>query len=142
MIPLSFFPPLNATLNGLSAALLIAGFVLIRQGRKEAHRACMVSALAVSALFLISYLAYHAQAGSTRYAGEGALRGLYLAILVSHSILAAVVPPMAILTVWRALKGQFDRHRRLARVTFPIWLYVSVTGVVIYLMLRSSYASS
>ncbi len=142
MTGLSWLPPLNAVLNGTSAVLLVTGFVQIRRGRRQAHRACMLSALGVSVLFLIGYLTYHYAAGTTRYAGTGPLRTIYLAILITHTILAAAVPPLAIVSLVQALRERFDRHRRIARVTFPIWLYVSVTGVVIYLMLRGSYAAA
>jgi len=128
-------PTVNAVLNSASAVLLCLGYRCIRRGQVAAHRACMVGAFTVSVLFLVSYLTYHAQVGSVRFPGTGALRALYLTILVSHSVLAAVVPPLAVLTLYRALRGQVDRHRRLARWTLPIWLYVSVTGVVVYLML-------
>ena len=142
MTGLSLLPPLNASLNALSALLLIAGFVMIRTGRREAHRACMTAALGVSILFLISYVVYHAQAGLTRYQGLGWTRTVYLTILLTHEPLAACVPFLAIWTFIRASQGRFDLHRRIARVTYPIWLYVSVTGVIIYLMLRSSYGTT
>lgn len=128
-------PALNALLNTSSAVLLVAGYRLIRQGRREAHRKAMTAALIVSALFLTSYLVYHAQAGSVRFQKTGWIRPVYFSILISHTILAACVAPMALITVWRAWKGRFDRHRRLARITLPLWLYVSVTGVLVYLML-------
>ena len=128
-------PTVNAVLNSTSAVLLVLGYRFVRRRQVAAHRACMLAAFAVSVLFLVSYLTYHAQVGSVRFSGTGALRVLYLTILVSHSLLAAVVPPLAVLTVYRALRGQVDRHRRVARWTLPIWLYVSVTGVVVYLML-------
>lgn len=128
-------PALNALLNATSAVLLITGYRFIRQGRREAHHKTMTAALALSALFLASYLIYHAQVGSVRFQKTGWVRPVYFSILISHTILAACVAPMALVTVWRAWKGRFDRHRRLARITFPLWLYVSVTGVIIYLML-------
>lgn len=128
-------PALNAVLNAASAVLLISGYRLIRQGRREAHKKAMTAALAVSVLFLASYLTYHAQAGSVRFQKTGWIRPVYFTILVSHTILAACVAPMALVTVWRAWKGRFDKHRRLARITLPLWLYVSVTGVLVYLML-------
>ena len=128
-------PALNATLNGTSAILLTTGYVLIRNGRKDAHRAVMLTAFGVSIAFLISYLIYHSQVGSVHYPHEGVLRTIYLTILATHTVLAATVPVLAILTLRRALKGEFQRHRKLARWTLPIWLYVSVTGVVVYLML-------
>ena len=142
MTALSWLPPLNAALNAASALLLIAGFLQIRKGRRAAHRACMLSALAVSVLFLASYLTYHYAAGTTRFIGTGWLRTVYFTLLVTHTVLAAAVPPLAIVTLFQALRERFDKHRRIARVTFPIWLYVSLTGVLIYLMLRSSYATA
>lgn len=128
-------PALNAILNATSAALLEWGWVLIRRGEREKHRRVMLAAFTTSVLFLASYLVYHAQVGSVRFQGTGPIRAVYLSILLTHSVLAAAVAPMALLTLARALKGRFDRHRALARWTLPIWLYVSVTGVVIYLML-------
>ena len=128
-------PALNALLNTTSAVLLAAGYRLIRQGRREAHRMAMTAALAVSALFLASYLVYHAQVGSVKFTKTGWVRPVYFTILISHTVLAACVAPMALVTVWRAWKGLFERHRRLARITLPLWLYVSVTGVIVYLML-------
>jgi len=128
-------PTLNALLNTTSAVLLVAGYRFIRQGRRGAHKKAMAAALAVSALFLASYLVYHAQVGSVKFQKTGWIRPVYFSILISHTILAACVAPMALVTVWRAWKGRFDRHRRLARITLPLWLYVSVTGVIVYLML-------
>jgi len=136
---LSWLPPTNAVLNATSALLLLAGLAFIKQGRREAHRLCMIAALAVSSLFLVGYLTYHFQAGTTHYSGTGPVRTLYLSILATHTVLAITVPPLAITTLVRALQERFDRHRRIARITFPIWLYVSVTGVVVYLMLRGDY---
>lgn len=128
-------PTLNALLNTTSAVLLVAGYRFIRQGRRDAHKKAMTAALAVSALFLASYLVYHAQVGSVKFQKTGWIRPVYFSILISHTILAACVAPMALVTVWRAWKGRFDKHRRLARITLPLWLYVSVTGVIVYLML-------
>jgi len=128
-------PALNALLNTTSAVLLAAGYRLIRQGRREAHRKAMTAALAVSVLFLASYLVYHAQVGSVKFTKTGWVRPVYFTVLISHTVLAACVAPMALVTVWRAWKGRFERHRRLARITLPLWLYVSVTGVIVYLML-------
>jgi uncharacterized membrane protein YozB (DUF420 family) len=128
-------PTLNAVLNALSAGFLLLGYVLIRQGRREAHRRAMLAAVACSAVFLTSYLVYHAQVGSVRFTGTGAIRTVYFAILLSHTVLAAVILPLVLLTLRRALRGDFGRHRALARVTFPLWAYVSVTGVVVYWML-------
>ncbi len=128
-------PALNALLNTTSAVLLVTGYRLIRQGRREAHRRAMTAALLVSALFLTSYLVYHAQVGSVKFQKTGWIRPVYFSILISHTILAACVAPMALVTVWSAWKGRFERHRRLARITLPLWLYVSITGVLVYLML-------
>jgi len=128
-------PVLNATLNGTSAVLLTTGYILIRNGRKDAHKRVMLAAFTVSIVFLISYLIYHSQVGSVHYPHSGMLRTIYLTILSTHTVLAATVPVLAILTLRRALKGEFARHRKLAKWTLPIWLYVSVTGVIVYLML-------
>jgi len=128
-------PGVNATLNTLSAVLLVLGWRAVRLGRKDVHRRCMIAALVCSALFLASYLTYHFRHGATRYQGEGAVRVVYFAILISHTILAAVNLPMVIVTVVLAARGRFERHRRIARWTLPIWLYVSITGVLVYLML-------
>ena len=130
-------PALNATLNGIAAVLLVTGYVLIRRGRQAAHKRAMLGALSTSALFLVSYVIYHLNAGSVPYQGQGVLRVVYFVILVTHIILAAAVLPLALVTAARGLaaRGDFTRHVRIARWTLPIWLYVSVTGVVIYLML-------
>jgi len=128
-------PALNAGLNALSGVFLLTGAGFIRRQRERAHRACMLAAFVTSGLFLVSYLVYHALHGSTPFTGQGPLRTLYFAILISHTILAAIVPPLAILTVVAALRDQRARHRRLARWTLPIWLYVSVTGVTVYWLL-------
>jgi uncharacterized membrane protein YozB (DUF420 family) len=135
VIPLERFPAINASLNLLTACLLLAGFWFMRHGQIARHRACMVAALGCSVLFLSAYLWYHAHVGSKPFPGQGWLRGLYFGILVTHTVLAAAVPPLALVTVTRGLRGHVPNHRRIARWTFPIWLYVSATGVVIYLML-------
>ena len=136
MISLSDLPSLNAILNSTSALLLITGYIFIRRGRRTAHKACMLSALGVSVLFLISYLTYHGQVGYTRFEGEGWIRAVYFSILIPHTVLATIaVVPLAVVTVYLALKGRLGKHRRIARWTLPIWLYVSVTGVLVYLML-------
>ena len=132
---LSDLPALNATLNATSGVLLLAGWLLIRRGRINAHRRCMVSAFIASSLFLVSYVVYHAQAGSRPFTGHGVVRPIYFAILISHVLLAAAIVPLALVTLRRALRGDYVHHRRIARVTFPVWMYVSVTGVIIYLML-------
>jgi uncharacterized membrane protein YozB (DUF420 family) len=128
-------PMLNAALNATSGVLLVIGFVLIRNGHIEAHRRTMISAFVCSAAFLASYVIYHVQAGSKPFAGAGIARTIYFSILVPHVILAAAVLPMAILTLRRGLIRSDEAHRRLAKITLPVWLFVSVTGVVVYLML-------
>lgn len=129
-------PHLNALLNTLSALFLVTGFLFIRRKRVRAHRAMMTCALLSSTLFLVSYLVYHfVYQGLTRFTGQGWLRTVYLTILLTHTVLAAIILPFVLVTVARALRGDFNRHRRIARWTFPMWLYVSVTGVVVYLML-------
>lgn len=132
---LSLLPSLNAGLNIVSTLLLIIGFVFIRQGAWTGHALCMCSALGTSTLFLISYLVYHAFHGLTPFPGKGLIRPLYFTILIPHTILALTVVPLACITLYRALRSQFEKHIKLARIAFPIWLYVSVTGVVIYWML-------
>jgi len=134
-VDLRDLPALNAVLNATSAVLLGTGYWLIRSGRREAHRRVMLAALATSTAFLISYLVYHFQVGSVRYTGTGPLRAVYLLILLTHTVLAAVNVPLVIVTVTRALRARYVEHRRIARWTLPVWAYVSVTGVVIYLML-------
>jgi putative membrane protein len=128
-------PTVNAALNGIAATLLAAGYVCIRRGRVDLHRRCMLAAFATSALFLVSYVAYHAQAGSRPFTGEGAVRVVYFTVLVSHIVLAAAILPLAIVTLRRGLRRDDARHVAIARWTLPIWLYVSVTGVVVYWML-------
>ncbi len=132
-------PALNATLNAASAVLLVLAYRAIRRREIERHRALMFSAAVVSLLFLVSYLTYHAQVGSVRFLGQGAARTVYFTILISHTILAAVIVPLVLRTLWLGLNRQDLRHRRIARWTFPLWLYVSVTGVVIYAMLYHLY---
>jgi putative membrane protein len=131
--------PLNATLNAIAATLLLAGFVFIRQRRIRAHRRCMLTAFGVSALFLASYLTYHYQVGDVRFAGQGWVRPVYFTILITHVALAIAIVPLAIITLNRALAARFDAHRRIARWTWPLWMYVSVTGVVVYLMVYRIY---
>ena len=132
-------PAVNATLNGVAFLLLTAGYVLIRRGRRDLHKRCMLAALATSALFLVSYVTYHFNAGSRPFPGQGPVRIVYFAILITHVILAAAILPLALTTTARGLLDQYDRHVRIARWTLPIWLYVSVTGVIIYLMLYRLY---
>jgi len=126
---------MNATLNGTSAILLSLGYYFIRQRAVSAHKRCMLGAFVASTLFLISYLVYHYHVGSVRFTGSGGIRTVYFAILISHTILAALIVPLVLVTLWRAWKVRFEKHKRIARWTLPLWLYVSVTGVVIYLML-------
>lgn len=128
-------PAVNATLNAISGAFLLAGYLLIRARRVELHRRCMIAAFAASSAFLVSYLVYHAQVGSVRFTREGFVRPLYFTILITHVTLAAVVLPLAVVTLSRGLKARFPQHRRIARWTFPIWMYVSVTGVLVYILL-------
>jgi putative membrane protein len=134
-VNVSVLPTINAVLNASAAVAMVVGFVAIRRRQVAVHRACMLTAVGLSVLFLASYLLYHAQVGSRPYAGQGWLRTLYFAILLTHTILAVVIVPMVATTLYRALRTEFVRHARLARVTLPLWLYVSVTGVVVYWML-------
>ena len=138
-LSVSDLPLVNASLNGLATILLVTGYVCIRQRRIAAHRAVMVAAFATSVLFLISYLVYHAHAGSRPFPGRGTIRVIYFTILITHVVLAATIPPLAGITLWRAYHRRFDRHVRIARWTLPLWLYVSITGIVIYVMLYQMY---
>ncbi len=141
MISTSQLPALNATLNATSAVFLALGYYFIRQKRVNAHRACMMVAVVVSVIFLVSYVTYHLQIGSKHFPGQGLARPVYFTILFTHTVLAmAVALFLAPVTLYRALRGRFDRHKRIARWTLPIWFYVSVTGVVIYFMLYHWYA--
>jgi uncharacterized membrane protein YozB (DUF420 family) len=137
MTDYSIFPKINATLNGCSAVLLVTGRALIARGKRAAHRAVMLTAFATSSIFLVSYVYYHwpHHGGIIYFQGTGWIRTLYFTILISHTILAIVIVPMVLITLTRGLRGQFGPHRAIARWTFPIWLYVSVTGVIVYLML-------
>lgn len=134
-------PALNASLNATAAVLLVLGFILAKQGRRTAHRNVMIAAVAISTVFLVSYLTYHAQVGTTRFAGAGWSRPVYFSILTTHTILAAAVPFLVVAAIWRAAKGQIDRHRRIVRWAWPAWLYVSVTGVLVYLFLYQWFPS-
>jgi uncharacterized membrane protein YozB (DUF420 family) len=136
-----YLPHVNAVLNTSSALLLLAGFRFIRRGQIRAHRNCQVTAVVTSTLFLVSYLTYHYYHGATRFAGQGLARPVYFTILITHTILAVVIVPLILITLYRASRGDFVRHRRIARVTLPLWLYVSVTGVIVYLMLYHLYPS-
>ena len=138
---ISYLPHVNACLNGTSALLLFTGYTFIRSRNVAAHRACQMTALGVSLLFLASYLTYHYHHGATRFQGAGIVRPIYFTILTSHTILAIVIVPLVILTFYRALRNDFARHRRIARITLPLWLYVCVSGVIVYLMLYQIYPS-
>jgi len=134
-VSLTDLPAFNAALNGISALLLVSGYLCIRRRKVTAHKLCMGSAFVISTLFLISYLTYHYHVGSVAFGGRGWIRAVYFAILISHTILAATIVPLALVTLSRALRGRFSKHVRVARWTLPLWLYVSVTGVVVYWML-------
>jgi uncharacterized membrane protein YozB (DUF420 family) len=137
----AMFPVIDASLNGTSAVLLLIGRGYIKRGRMAAHRAVMVAALASSSIFLACYLYYHWHVGSVHFQGQGWSRPVYFSILISHTILAAVIVPMIIITLSRALRERFDRHRAIARWTYPLWMYVSVTGVIVYFMLYHLFAA-
>ena len=139
MIPeqYAYFPALNATLNGTSAVLLLTGRILIAKRRIAAHRACMIAAVATSVLFLGCYVYFHANVGNIRFSGVGWTRPVYFTILISHTMLAIVILPMAVITLSRGLRARYDRHRVIARWTWPLWMYVSITGVIVYFMLFS-----
>lgn len=143
MSAVSFFPPLNASLNALSGVLLVVAFLYIRRKDVVRHRRFMLAACATSALFLVSYVTYHTVRGGvvTKFAGEGMWRTLYLTILGTHTVLATVILPLVLITVWRGLKMQVPQHRRIARWTFPLWMYVSVTGVLVYFFLYQWFPS-
>ena len=128
-------PALNATLNAISFVLLTTGWAMIRRGRRQAHKRCMIAALVMSAMFLTSYVIYHLQVGSVPFKGIGWIRTLYFVVLIPHVILAVAMVPFVIITVSRGLSARYDQHRKIARWTLPLWLYVSVTGVIVYLML-------
>lgn len=139
MIPLADFPTLDAALNALSAVLLALGYFFIRRKNILAHKTCMLSAVASSTVFLVCYLWYHAHHGVTHFTGQGAVRVFYFALLSSHTILAAVIVPLVLVTLYRAFRRRFDLHKRVARWTLPLWFYVSVTGVLVYWMLYHLY---
>ena len=141
MIPLSSLPTLNAALNATSAVCLLVGYFFIRRKQVSAHKTSMISAFLVSTLFLASYLYYHYHHGATPFPGRGWVRTLYFTILIPHVILAAAILPLALVTLFRAWKGQFDRHKRIARWTLPLWFFVSITGVIVYWMLYHLYSA-
>ena len=137
---LDFLPALNATINGTVSFLLVLGVVLIKQGKRKAHQVVMTSAIGLSALFLISYVLFHTTHESTSYGGEGIMRTVYFFILITHIVLAIVIVPLVLISFVRALSERFDKHKKIARITFPLWLYVSITGVLVYLMISPYYA--
>ena len=139
LVPVAYLPALNAVLNATSATLLIIGYLFIRRRKMTEHRTCMLSAFVTSSLFLVSYLVLRYYAGMTRFTGQGWIRPVYFTILTSHTILAAVILPLALMTLFRGLQGRFVRHVRIARWTLPLWLYVSITGVLVYWMLYQLY---
>ena len=135
----SSLPLVNALLNASATILLVCGYAAIRRGKIRIHRALMLAAFTTSVLFLLSYVIYHAHVGSRPFTGRGSIRTVYFTILISHIVLAAVIPPLAGITLWRAFRSRFDRHVRIARWTLPLWLYVSVTGIIVYWMLYRMY---
>jgi putative membrane protein len=137
--PLSFLPPIYAAINGITALLLILGVIAIKNGNRALHQKLMTSAIACSLVFLVMYVAYHMTAESTKFGGEGVIKGIYYFLLITHIILSVTIIPLVLFTYVRALSGEFDRHKKLARITFPLWLYVAVTGVIVYLMIAPYY---
>ena len=137
--PLSFLPPIYATINGITAVVLVAGVLAIKNGKRKLHERLMTTAIALSLAFLMMYVAYHMTSDSTKFGGEGIIRPIYFFILISHILLSIAVIPLVLITYVRALAERFDRHKKIAKVTFPIWLYVAVTGVVVYLMIAPYY---
>jgi len=138
--PLSFLPPIYATINGLTAITLIAAIIAIKNGKRRTHELLMKTAIALSVCFLLMYVAYHMTSTSTSYGGEGSIRYVYFFILITHIVLSIIIIPLVLFTYVRALAKRFDKHKKLARITFPIWLYVAITGVVVYLMISPYYA--
>lgn len=137
--PLSFLPPIYATINGITAVVLVAGVLAIKNGKRKLHERLMTTAIALSLAFLMMYVAYHMTSDSTKFGGEGIIRLIYFFILISHILLSIAVIPLVLITYVRALAERFDRHKKIAKVTFPIWLYVAVTGVIVYLMIAPYY---
>jgi putative membrane protein len=137
--PLSFLPPIYAAINGITAVVLIAGVLAIKNGNRKLHERLMTTAIALSVAFLIMYVAYHMTTDSTKFGGEGIIRPIYFSLLISHILLSIAVIPLVLITYVRALAEKFDRHKKIAKITFPIWLYVAVTGVVVYLMIAPYY---
>ncbi|HWS60883.1 MAG TPA: DUF420 domain-containing protein [Flavobacterium sp.] len=139
--PLSFLPPIYATINGITAVVLISGVLAIKNGKRILHERLMTAAIALSVAFLVMYVAYHMTSDSTKFGGEGSIRLVYFFILLSHIVLSIAVIPLVLITYVRALAERFDRHKKIAKITFPIWLYVAVTGVVVYLMISPYYVN-
>lgn len=137
--PLSFLPPIYATINGFTAVLLVSGVVAIKNGKRRLHEILMQTAIACSVVFLVMYVAYHMTSDSTPFGGEGTIRTVYFFILISHIILSIAVIPLVLITYVKALAQRFDKHKKIAKITFPIWLYVAVTGVIVYLMIAPYY---
>ena len=137
--PLSFLPPIYATINGITAVVLVAAVLAIKNGRRKLHEQLMTTAICLSVSFLVIYVAYHMTSNSTKFGGEGIIRYVYFFILISHILLSIAVIPLVLISYVRALAKKFDRHKRIAKITFPIWLYVAVTGVVVYLMISPYY---
>ncbi|MFV8373729.1 DUF420 domain-containing protein [Flavobacterium sp. LB1P62] len=137
--PLSFLPPIYATTNGLTAAILVFAVIAIKKGKRKLHEQLMTSAIALSVSFLVMYVAYHMTADSTKFGGEGVIRYVYFFILITHIILSIAIIPLVMITYVRALATKFDKHKKIAKITFPIWLYVAVTGVVVFLMISPYY---
>lgn len=139
--PLSFLPPIYATINGITAIVLVAAVMAIKNGNRKRHERLMTLAIALSVAFLVMYVAYHMTAESTKFGGEGTIRYVYFGLLISHIFLSIIVIPLVLITYVRALAERFDRHKKIAKITFPIWLYVAVTGVIVYLMIAPYYVS-
>ncbi|WP_353082975.1 DUF420 domain-containing protein [Flavobacterium sp.] len=139
--PLSFLPPIYATINGITAALLVSAVVAIKKGNRAVHEKLMTSAIVCSVVFLLMYVAYHMTADPTKFGGEGAIKYVYFFLLLTHIALSVTIIPLVLFTYVKALAGQFDNHKKLAKITFPLWLYVAVTGVVVYLMIAPYYAN-
>ncbi|SHF71114.1 putative membrane protein [Flavobacterium fluvii] len=137
--PLSFLPPIYAAINGITAVVLVAGVLAIKNGKRKLHEQLMTSAIALSVAFLVMYVAYHMTSESTKFGGEGIIRPIYFFILISHILLSIAVIPLVLITYVRALANKFDKHKKIAKITFPIWLYVAVTGVVVYLLISPYY---
>lgn len=137
--PLSFLPPIYATINGITAIVLVSAVLAIKNGKRKLHEQLMTTAIALSVAFLVMYVAYHMTSESTKFGGEGMIRNVYFFILISHILLSIAVIPLVLITYVRALASKFDKHKKIAKITFPIWLYVAVTGVVVYLMIAPYY---